>query len=129
MFLLFGFITFATVAAKAQHPAGEKIRSLEIGYLTKQLQLLPEEAEKFWPVFNKYKAEMKAVTSSEEVQEELDKQQKVLDIRRKYKKDFAGILNSNDRAQAVFDSEDRFKVLVKQEIQKRARAKQFRNNK
>lgn len=129
MFLLFGFITFATVVTKGQHPAGEKIRSLEIGYLTKQLQLLPEEAEKFWPVFNKYKAEMKAVTSNEEVQEELDKQQKVLDIRRKYKKDFASILNSNDRAQAVFDSEDRFKVLVKQEIQKRQRAKQFRNNK
>lgn len=124
MFLLFGFITFATVVAKAQHPAGEKIRSLEIGYLTKQLQLLPEEAEKFWPVFNKYKTEMK-YTSREETQEELERQQKVLDIRKKYKKDFASILNSTTRAQAVFDAEDRFKLMVRQEIQKRARSRQF----
>lgn len=129
MFLLFGFITFATIVALAQRGNGERIRALEVGYLTKQLQLLPDEAEKFWPVFNKYKAELKAINTEDETTEELEKQQKVLNVRKKYKKEFASILNSNDRAQAVFDAEDRFRILVRQEIQKRAKARQFRNNK
>lgn len=134
IFLLFGFITFATFVANAQeHPGGERIRSLEIGYLTKQLQLVPEEAEKFWPVFNKYRQELKTVANDKSIDEELDRQQKVLDIRKKYKKDFAAILNA-DRAQQVFEAEDRFRILVRKELQKRAKAREdgagkFRNNK
>ncbi|MGN6436481.1 MAG: hypothetical protein ACTHMM_08095 [Agriterribacter sp.] len=133
LFLLFGFITFATFIATAQqNGGGERIRSLEIGYLTKQLQLTPEEAEKFWPVFNKYRQELKVVATDTNITEELDRQQKVLDIRKKYKKDFIVILDAN-RAQTVFESEDRFRILVKKELQKRAKARQddtrrYKNN-
>ncbi|MBX2920867.1 MAG: hypothetical protein KF746_01645 [Chitinophagaceae bacterium] len=124
LFLLFGFIKFAAVVASAQEiDRGERIRSLEIGYITKHVQLTPGEAEKFWPVFNKYRQELKAVAVDNSIKEELDRQQKVLDIRKKYKKDFTAILNA-DRAQQVFEAEDRFKVLVKKELQKRARARQ-----
>lgn len=134
LFLLFGFIKFAIVVASAQEIGrGERIRSLEIGYITKQLQIVPEEAEKFWPVFNKYRQELKIVVADSSVKEELDRQQKVLDIRKKYKKEFTTILNA-DRAQQVFEAEDRFKILVRKELQKRARerqggAREFRNNK
>lgn len=133
LFLLFGFITFATFSATAQQKGGgERIRSLEIGYLTKQLQLVPEEAEKFWPVFNKYRQELKDVATDKNITEELDRQQKVLDIRKKYKKDFTAILNA-ERAQQVFETEDRFRIFVKRELQKRSRARQdgtgkFKNN-
>src|SRR5690606_12650195 len=39
----------------------EKIESLKVGFLTEKMQLTTAEAEKFWPVYNKYKAEMKAL--------------------------------------------------------------------
>ena len=32
----------------------EKIRSMKIAYFTERLEFTPEEAEKFWPVYNEY---------------------------------------------------------------------------
>lgn len=129
IFLLFGFITFATLLTEAQVPGnarvGEKIISLEIGYLTKQLQLTPEEAEKFWPVFNQYRKETRAVMLDEKLTDQLEIDQKLLDVRKKYKKNFTSILGA-DRAQQVYDSEDRFKALVRKEMNRRIKAKQER---
>jgi hypothetical protein len=44
----------------AQGPANrkEKIEALKVAYITKKLDLSPEEAQKFWPVYNKYMAEI-----------------------------------------------------------------------
>ena len=129
IFLLFGFITFATLLTEAQvtgnERVGEKIRSLEIGYLTKQLQLTPEEAEKFWPVFNQYRKETRAVMLDEKLTDQLEIDQKLLDVRKKYKKNFTSILGA-DRAQQVYDSEDRFKALVRKEMNRRIKARQER---
>jgi hypothetical protein len=131
IFLLFGFITFATLLTEAQVPGnervGEKIRSLEIGYLTKQLQLTPQEAEKFWPVFNQYRKETRAIMLDEKLTDQLEIDQKLLDVRKKYKKNFTTILGA-DRAQEVYDSEDRFKALVRKEMNRRIKARQERKN-
>lgn len=104
---------------------GERMRSLEIGYLTKELKLTPEEAQKFWPVYNKYKQELKSLSNSDD---ELERQQQVLNIRKKYKKDFTEILDSG-RSQTVYDAEDRLRVMVKKELEERRNKQKFRNNK
>jgi len=130
--LLFGFITFASLLTEAQvsgnERVGEKIKSLEIGYLTKQLQITPDEAEKFWPLFNQYKKESRGIMLDNSLTDRLEIDQKLLDIRKKYRKSFATILG-NDRAQEVYDSEDRFKTLVQKEMNRRLRARQERKNK
>jgi hypothetical protein len=136
IFLLFGFITFATLLTQAQvtdAEPGDKIRSLEIAYLTKQLQLMPDEAEKFWPVFNQYRKEMKFVMNDATISDELDRDQKALDVRKKYRKSFTAILGV-ERGQRVYEAEDRFKALVRKEVINRRkarmeRAEQFRKNK
>jgi len=73
---------------------------------------------------------MKAVMNDASISDELERDQKTLDIRKKYKKNFATIL-SNDRAQEVYDAEDRFKALVRKEMMNRrkARTQEFRKNK
>lgn len=130
--LLFGFITFATLLTEAQvtgnERVGEKIKSLEIGYLTKQLQLTPDEAEKFWPVFNQYRKETREIMLDNSLTDRLEIDQKLLDIRKKYRKNFAAIIG-NVRAQEVYDSEDRFKALVRKEMNRRLKARQERKNK
>jgi hypothetical protein len=52
---------FASVQLFAQpnHEAAEKIRSKKIAYLTEYLKLTPEEAQKFWPVYNQKEDESK----------------------------------------------------------------------
>lgn len=53
-------ILFFALSTHAQGPANrkEKIEALKVAYITKKLNLTPEEAQKFWPVYNKYQAEM-----------------------------------------------------------------------
>ena len=126
--LFFGIFTFVFLPGKAQddvggNAQGGKIQALEIAYLTKQLDLTPDEAEKFWPVFNKYREEVKGVLTDKNIKDDLDRQQRVLDIRKKYRNDFSRILNP-ERAQKVYGSEDRFRNLLKREWMQRLREKQ-----
>ena len=54
---LFVMISFGNIL-KAQKPNRDKIESLKIGFISNQLNLSPEEAERFWPVYNKFADEM-----------------------------------------------------------------------
>lgn len=38
----------------------EKLKAHKIAYITERLQLTPDEAEKFWPVYNEHEATMQA---------------------------------------------------------------------
>lgn len=127
IFLLFGFITFATLLTNGQGVADtgtgrEKIKMLEIGYLTRQLQLSSNEAEKFWPLFDKYRKELRSVVKDKNISDNLERQQKALDIRKKYRKDFSIILDE-ERGRKVYEAEDRFKTMVRREMQQRIKAR------
>ena len=52
----------------------EKIQSLYIAYITQQLNLNPEEAQKFWPVHSQFETEIKGVKPD---MPELEKQQTI----------------------------------------------------
>ena len=45
--------------AERQNERKENIEAMKIGFLTKKLDLTPEEAQKFWPVYNQYSDKMK----------------------------------------------------------------------
>ncbi len=45
-------------------PQKAKIESMKIGFITEKLQLTPEEAQVFWPVYNQYESERKAIRES-----------------------------------------------------------------
>jgi hypothetical protein len=103
-----------------------KLQSLEIAYLTKELNLSPEEAQKFWPVYNKYSAEMKqTIRSKENDPDVLARQQKLLDIRKKYRSEFLKVLPP-DRVNQVFTSEVKFREMVRKELQERQAQKRFK---
>ena len=46
------------VWAQRGGPNKEKIDALKVGFITKKLDLSSEEAQKFWPVYNKYHDEL-----------------------------------------------------------------------
>ena len=43
------------------HKRGENIESLHTAFITEKLNLSPEEAQKFWPVYNQYHTEAEAL--------------------------------------------------------------------
>ncbi len=51
---LFVFAFLCTLAATAEALPQERIKAARVAYLTKELSLSSEEAEKFWPVYNQY---------------------------------------------------------------------------
>ena len=38
---------------------GNRLEALKIAYITNKLNLSPEEAQKFWPIYNQYSLELK----------------------------------------------------------------------
>jgi hypothetical protein len=45
---------FPFLKTSAQNPALEKLNAYKIAFFTKRLNLTPQEAEKFWPVYNEF---------------------------------------------------------------------------
>ena len=43
--------------AQTREESREKIKALKVAYLTEQLSLTTEEAQKFWPIYNKFDKE------------------------------------------------------------------------
>lgn len=52
LLLLFTFTTFA------QEQRGERIKAMKTAFITQELDLTAAEAEKFWPVYNKFEKEI-----------------------------------------------------------------------
>jgi hypothetical protein len=119
-----GLLLFLTTSALAQQEdmfnerAGEKLKAMEVAYLTRELDLSPEDAQKFWPVFNKYREQVHNIMADHSLTDPLDRQQKVLDVRKQYRTDFSKLLSA-DRANKVFPSEDQFRQLVRKEFMRR----------
>jgi hypothetical protein len=124
--ILFILLLSLPFASMAQQGGGrladgkERLEALQIAYLTRELNLTTQEAEKFWPVYNKYQADMKSSLKNQADEDVLDKQQHALDIRKKYKNDFSKIIGA-DRTNKLFEAEMRFREMVKRELQNRQR--------
>jgi hypothetical protein len=55
IFMLTAFFLFITIAgAYAQEDRFEKYKSIKVAYITDQINLTPDEAEVFWPVYNDF---------------------------------------------------------------------------
>ncbi len=91
---------------------------MEVAFITKELNLTPDEAQKFWPVFNQYRNELKSIAKNQTLNDQLEKQQKMLDVRKRYREDFTKVVDQ-ERANKVFGAETEFRNLVRREFQKR----------
>src|SRR5688572_16351712 len=64
--IIFALIMLGSILSYAQDPEmsnekKEKIRSMKIAFITEKVALTPEEAEKFWPVYNEYTTEAEKI--------------------------------------------------------------------
>jgi len=131
-------LTAGMVQAQAQTPK-ERIQALKISYITRALHLTPEEAQKFWPLYNEYqdklellKKDRRAATferwkkdrdlSDAEIEEALDQylayNRKELDLQEEYIEKFKTVLPVKKVAQLIV-AEERFKLVLLEELKKR----------
>jgi hypothetical protein len=123
--VLYGMICWLSVAAVAQEtesqkPEGGRLEALKIAYITKQLNLTPEEAQRFWPVYNQYSNEIKGARQEafRTNEPEITTEEKLLNIRKKYNGDFVKAL-SPQRADQFFKVEKEFGARVAKEWMQR----------
>ena len=92
----------------------EKIQALYVAYVTQQLHLTPDEAQKFWPVHTQFETDIKGVKNE---LPELDKQQARLNIKKKYQENFNKIIGTN-RCERFFRMDGEFKRKLMERVQK-----------
>ncbi len=135
--VLFGVATSAS--AQEGRPAREKVESMKIGFLTERLDLTPEEAKVFWPVYNKYQDEVEVIRKSrkenlvnarmnfdemndKEVEKVIDNEiasrQSELDLMKKYHPQFKQVLPIKKVAK-LYKAEEDFKRKLLDLIQER----------
>lgn len=74
----------------------ERLEFFRIQFISKKLDLTPAEAEKFWPVYNEQKEASHNLMQAKK-EDEIEFQEAMLVIRKKFKKDLMPILKSEER--------------------------------
>jgi hypothetical protein len=118
--------SFAVARAQEGQPEDEgaklkKLQALYVAFITKELNLSTEDAQRFWPIHSEFEREIKGVSPD---MPELDRQQRVLDIKKRYQERFSRVLGSG-RTENFFRKDGEFRRKL---IQAAQRMKQRRQN-
>jgi hypothetical protein len=127
--ILIGLMPSAIIAQRPGDgpPDPEKVDALRIAFLTDYLDLTSDESQKFWPVYNQMRDEMKVYMEKEEnllknkkidaltdaelskiIQEHFDNEQAMLNIKKKYAEQFTKLLPMK-KVVLLADAENAFK--------------------
>ena len=114
----------------------EKMEAQKIAFITKQLELKPDEAKVFWPVYNEYDAKRLELRKSFKKREDFDKDdieklsekdaaqmldnqiieaQKLLDLRKEYHAKFKAVLPAV-KVLKLYNSEREFQKILIEKI-------------
>jgi hypothetical protein len=112
----------------------DRIRAAQVAYLSQKLDLTPDEAQKFWPLYNQYTKEVELLiaerrntgTRSADHPEkdpgggdkELGYERRMLDIRTHYDKEFQKVLPTT-KAGNVFRTEREFRSQLVRSLKER----------
>ena len=116
--LVLGGFSFA--GAQENQPGDEqnnqkKIKALYVAYVSEQLQLTPDEAQKFWPVHTQFENDIRGVNKE---LPELQKQQAYLDVKKRYQENFSRILGTK-RCERFFRMDGEFKRKLLEQYRQR----------
>ena len=125
-FVLYTFLILSGFSIRAQN--GNRLEALKIAYITNKMDLSPEEAQKFWPIYNQYAAELKAARqeAARNNENEIVLDENQLKIRKKYNTQFNQVLSA-EKVNTFFKSEKEFGVFVQKEMERRRLRAQKRN--
>lgn len=138
LLLLNTSIAFSQQIEEEDNVKNEKIESLKIAFITERLALTPKEAEVFWPVFNRFEKEMKAIRNKQRenikvfknkpnitdqeadkfIAEQMQYKQQEVDLLKKYLPEFKKVLPSAKIAK-LLSLEQEFKIHLLQKIKER----------
>ena len=111
----------------------DRLETLKIGFITEELNLSSEEAQKFWPVYNEYESKMEDIRSerpprsSEEMTESdakawiegnLEKETALIELRKMYVAELLKVIPAV-KVVRLFEAERKFKMEMIDHLRKR----------
>ncbi|MDR0793462.1 MAG: hypothetical protein LBE82_09165 [Chitinophagaceae bacterium] len=111
--------SYFCIAQKGYTSPADRMQIAKMSFMSRQLNLSSLEAERFFPVYNEYVAELRGVKATY-TNDEILSNEKVVEIKKKYKIIFTNILGSEQRANRVFIAEREFRDMVFKERQERS---------
>lgn len=115
-YLIIFFLFSCTYFCKGQQPGGgAKLEAIKIAYITKELNLTPAEAQRFWPVYNSYSNDVKLARNAHP-DDEIAFEEALVSIRKKYKPDFKSILVLEARVNRTFIIEREYRELLRKAL-------------
>jgi len=126
---------------KKPRPSREKIEAHKIAFITSELDLSTEEAQVFWPIFNEYEKEKKAIRkerkqeanldelsdaqADEMIKEHLENKSRNLELETQYVEKFKDVLPSK-KVLKLMIIDRKFKEEVLKDLQRRLDRRQER---
>ncbi len=99
----------------------EKIRALEIAFISRKLNLTENEAQRFWPIYNEYKRDVRQVMQTQRnnpKRDVINEEQMIVDVRKKYKERFVGVIGQ-PRMNKFFEAEREFRGVLLNQLKNR----------
>ncbi len=133
LYIILSFVLTSSFAMAQEQPAPEisekkqqDIRALKVAFISKELDLTPEEAEKFWPVYHQYDKEMEI--AAKDNSDAIVRDEKILNVKKKYQGQFTKVLGNQQRMNRLFNAEGRFRQLLIKTLQRQQMKRALKNN-
>lgn len=95
-----------------------RAEAIHVAYITKELDLTPTEAQKFWPMYNAYRDELRKVRQENRA-DQIAFEESAVNIRKKYKLEFKKVLIDDQRVNKLFTADVNFRQILRKELQNR----------
>lgn len=120
-------VSLSTVKAQQdddREKRGEKIQALKIAFITQKLDLTADEAQKFWPVYNRYETDIRQVMMENKLSgDAIDNEEKILNVKKRYRTDFIKIIGQ-PKTSILFNSEREFRSVLMHQLKNKQENKQ-----
>lgn len=118
LILFTGSISFAK-AQDLREKRTEKIQALKIAFITQKLELTSDEAQRFWPVYNRYETDIKQVMMDNKGgADAIDSEEKILSVKKRYKSEFYKVIGQ-PKTNTLFNAEREFRGVLMRHLKNR----------
>jgi hypothetical protein len=145
--ILLAILSMFTQALFAQQQdRQDRIENMHTAYITEKVGLTPEQAQKFWPVYNQFKADQDELQKQRRenarkvkdaggidnmsdadvqklVENEIDIKSRELDLHKKYVVKFQEVISLKQVAK-LFMAEEQFKLYLLEQLKKRRQGRE-----
>ena len=110
IYTLLLFLFFHSYFCQSQPPDEgntDRIDMIKMAYMSQELNLTPQEAQNFWPVYNNYENEIRQA-KKQYPDDIVAYERKVVEIKERYQGNFRKVLGNNgQRANMVFSKDSK----------------------